>query len=67
MPHCKEIGCKVKNANYGFINTKIGLFCAKHGKNKPNMIDVLNPRCQEIYCKLGPSFNFEDKTKGILW
>ena len=30
------------------------------------MIDVKSPRCQEIDCKsLGPSFNFEDQTKGI--
>ena len=66
MHHCKEIGCKVKNETYGLINTKIGLFCATHGKNKPNMIDVKNPRCQEIDCKSkSPCFNFEDQTKGI--
>ena len=66
MPHCKEIGCKVKNATYGLIYTKISLFCDTHGKNKPNMIDVVHPRCQEIDCKKSqPSFNFEDQTKGI--
>ena len=32
MPHCKEIVCKVKNAKYGLIDTKIALFCATHGK-----------------------------------
>ena len=49
MPHCKEIGCKVKNATYGLINTKIGLFCANHKKD--GMINVVHPRCQEIDCK----------------
>jgi hypothetical protein len=47
MHHCKEIGCKVKNVNYGLINTKIALFCTTHGKNKPNMIDVIHPRCKK--------------------
>jgi hypothetical protein len=66
MPHCKEIGCKVKYATYGLINTKIRLFCAKHGKNKPNMIDVKNTRCKKEGCEsLSPTFNVEGEKKGI--
>ena len=65
MPHCKEIGCKVKNATYGLINTKIGLFCATHSKNKPNMIDVKHPRCQKEDCESRPNFNVEGEKKGI--
>ncbi len=30
----------------GLINTKLGLFCAKHIKNKTDMIDVVHPRCR---------------------
>ena len=65
MSNCKEIGCKVKNSTYGLFDKykKIGLFCANHKKD--GMINVVHPRCQEIDCKLGPSFNFEDQTKGI--
>ena len=60
MPHCKEIVCKVKNAIYGLINTKIGYICATHGKNKPNMINVVNPRCKKEGCEsICPSFNVE--------
>jgi hypothetical protein len=66
MPHCKEIGCKVKNAKYGLIYTKIALFCATHGKNKPNMVDVKHSRCKKEGCEsLSPTFNVEVEKKGI--
>ena len=65
MPKCQEIGCKVKNATYGLIDTKISLFCATHKKD--GMIDVKNQRCLDCE-SISPAFNYEgQKKRNILW
>ena len=51
--------CKVKNATYGLIDTKIRLFCATHKKD--GMINVKSPRCLD--CESQPFFNYEGQKK----
>ena len=40
-----------------------GIYCSIH--KKPNMVDVLNKKCQESGCKKRPCFNAPSETMGI--
>jgi hypothetical protein len=40
------------------------MYCAKHVKNKPNMIDVVHQICKKEGCEsLCPTFNVEGEKK----
>ena len=61
-PRCLD--CKSIKPCFNFEDQTKGIYCGKHKKDC--MIDVKNPRCQEIDCKsIQPCFNFEDQIKGI--
>lgn len=61
MPPCKfvdenGINCSIKNACFGVIGTKKGIFCSKH--KLEDYVDLKHKKCVHHQCRVRPSYAF---------
>lgn len=53
---CIENNCLTR-PSYNYKGELNAVYCAKH--KKETMINVIHKKCNELYCNIRPSFNYE--------
>lgn len=53
---CIENNCLTR-PSYNYKGKLNAVYCAKH--KKETMINVIHKKCNELYCNIRPSFNYE--------